>query len=180
MANDVFVSVDLSSLIKFGEQVDAQMHGSSGPIDAMITQWGVRYRSFAQERYDKYSKGGGDWAPLKESTIKRRRHGRNKSGLSAAILRDTNTMFTVLSPVFRNQPGALQQRLSDGILVGFGGPHRHPSGGTATIADIATFHNEGAGNLPQREIIVAPPSYVIDGMAQDGNRALQKLAEQIP
>ena len=37
--------------------------------------WARRFRSWAQERFDQASKGGGDWAPLKASTLGGRRLG---------------------------------------------------------------------------------------------------------
>lgn len=85
-----------------------------GDIDDVIalvaTKWGARYRSFVQERFDIFSKGGGDWPPLKASTVARRRKGRKKSKKPrATILRDTNTLFTALQPQFRGAPGAIEQ-----------------------------------------------------------------------
>jgi hypothetical protein len=88
-------------------------------------------------------------------------------------------MFTALSPTFTNKPGSLEQDIQYGIRVGYGGPQRHSTGGpggTATIADIASFHQNGAGRLPQRQIIVPPPSHVITKMGEDMQRAIDKLA----
>lgn len=50
----------------------------SGTIRACFKQWSRRYRSFAQRRFDKYSKGGGDWPALALSTIRARRKGKGQ------------------------------------------------------------------------------------------------------
>ncbi len=286
------VNVDFALLKKYADQIDAQFnHRAEGPITVAFKQWAVRYRAYTQERFDKFSKGGGDWAPLKESTKRRRRTGkkkrpklktfkpkksgilfdkktgnpktneRNKKRLGRAIsadrsaggklghrrrkirkqihalkskkkltpnqkkrlaklsirhanlgaklktfknqasriknrrafnkklaafnakikhtiLRDTNTLFTVLTPVFMGRPGSLQQGIQDGIRVGFGGPAAHPSAKRITIADIAENHQLGKGHLPVRKIIVEPIVSVINAMATDMERALNKLARE--
>lgn len=170
------VKIDLKGLKKFKHILDADMAGSgNGPVADAFKQWAARYRGFVQRRFNDYSKGSGDWPPLAESTIKARRG----KGIKVAILRDTSTLFAALAPVFAGAPGALERRIPFGIRVGYGGPHGHPSGGRATIADIAKFHNDGAGNLPERKIIVPPAKWHLDRMAADMRRALLKLAGDI-
>lgn len=53
----------------------AQSQGASppGPIRDMYMQWGRRAQGFNEERFDRFSIGGGDWAPLALSTIRARR-----------------------------------------------------------------------------------------------------------
>lgn len=183
------VKVDLKPLIQFRKNVDqdlrsgGQQSGGS-PIANAIKQWAVRYRAYIQERFYNYSLGGGDWPPLKISTIRARRgrkvkRGRSKIGLSAAILRDTGTLFNALSPEFVNKPGAIQEDIPFGVRVGYGGPGTYTKKhkGNATIADIANFHQIGAGHLPIREIIVPPSEHVIELMQQDMERALTKMRE---
>jgi hypothetical protein len=68
------IAVDLSGLEKFREQIESQInHRSTGPITKAFNQWVARYRSFIKERFDIYSKGGGNWAPLSEKTKAQRR-----------------------------------------------------------------------------------------------------------
>jgi len=158
----------------------------SGPVDAMFKQWGTRYLAFTRRRFVAFSGGGGDWPDLAPSTKKARRGPTSRkkvrrrkgaatttrgSGRKFAILRDTGTLLAALDV---GAPGNRFDRLPDGIEVGFGGPSRHPKG-KATIADIARFHNQGAGKLPQRKIIVPPDSPTVEGMRQDGVRAVQAL-----
>ena len=73
------VAVDLSGLHEFQEQVNAQLnHQQEGPITKAFKQWGARYRSYIKERFDIFSKGGGNWPPLSERTKKQRRKGNLK------------------------------------------------------------------------------------------------------
>lgn len=53
----------------------AQAEGASapGPIRAMYTRWGRRVQLFNEERFDRFSVGGGDWAPLALTTIRARK-----------------------------------------------------------------------------------------------------------
>lgn len=169
MSQDVVVN--LVPLKEFRGVVQSDLAGATnGPVRRAFKQWGYRYRTWAQQRFDAYSKGGGDWPPLKTK--------RKRGELAAAsILRDTNTLFTALDPTFSNKPGQLEEKIPFGIRVGFGGPHRHPSG-TATIADIAMFHDQGMGNNPQRQIIVDPPVQVVLQMARDMERGLATLVKE--
>lgn len=169
------VKVNLKPLKKFLRTVSQDLRLSgSGPIRKAIKQWAVRYRSFVRERFDKFSKGGGNWRPLSKRTLAGRRKGKGV-GLVAAILRDTGTLMAALQPTFTRKPGALERNIPFGVRVGFGGPAKH-KGGKATIADIASFHQEGKGSLPKREIIVSPSSKVITAMARDMERALSSVA----
>ncbi len=170
-------------------------------ITKMYKQWAVRYRRFSRRWFSQASRGGGQWPPLEDSTIRQRRHGGgavNKNGQirrisgggkrgvralrkalasgggQVAILRDTGTLFGALDPVFSSSPGAREQLIRNGIEVGFGGPAKHPKG-KATIADIASFHQFGSGNLPQREILVDPDTQTMSGMSNDADRAMAAL-----
>ena len=195
------VTVNLKGLERFRTQIEDQLNGAQGPIHDALQLWGVRYRSFAQQRFDIYSKGGGDWQPLAASTIKRRRKGtvsnvkalrelftvkveKDPSAISGgnqpSILRDTGLLFAALAPIFMGAPGAIEEFIKWGIRVGYGGPQKHSLGNTktpATIADIAKFHNDGhPPHLPQRIIIADPPLALTDEMARDMDKALAKLA----
>lgn len=55
-----------------------------GPLRTAIMRWGEFYRSFARERFYQYSRGGGDWPPLAQSTIRGRRNYRDPAQLLRA------------------------------------------------------------------------------------------------
>lgn len=173
----VNVTIKIPGLQRF---IKALQPPVAAPIRAAYRQWGARARSFLWERFDTFSKGGGNWPALAASTMRQRRgaarHNKKKPR-KFAILVDTGMMKAVLAPVFAGAPGAIQTDLKNGITIGFGGPGKHAAGGSATLADIASFHNEGAGHLPQRKIIVPPPGSVKSLMVADMQRALKKVQE---
>jgi len=109
-----------------------------------------------------YSRGGGNWKPLKR---KRRRGKRAR----ASLLRDTGTLFAALNVVFSGAAGQLQKLIPKGIRVGFGGPGKHPKA-LITVAELAAVHNFGLGRVPKREIIVDPSIKVLNEMANDIKR----------
>jgi hypothetical protein len=144
---------------------------------SVYNQWAARYRSFAQERFVKFSRGKGTWPPLAPSTIARRRKGRGrrrdaqgraigKRARVVAILRDTGTLFAALDVHFTRNPGQLQKDLPHGVQVGFGGPGKHPKA-PMSVADLASIHHFGLGRVPARPIIVDPPNKVLNQMSTD-------------
>jgi hypothetical protein len=239
---EVKVQVDLKPLQRFNSAVQegfANPNASGNPVRTAIKQWSARYRGFVRDRFDRYSKGGGDWPPLALGTTRGRRDVRKRairlrklkkelrsltgkkgsSGWAAkmkkkrdqidkviqgnknrtrtstardtrrggiivsaggelmatvTILRDTGMLFNALDPNVEGRPGALSRDVPFGIEVGYGGPGRYPGGGPS-ISDIASFHNEGGGRLPKREIIVAPSEQVIEAMEKDMDRAIAQL-----
>ncbi len=174
------VRLNLEPLKRFAAAIRADLRTTgNGPIRRAMRQWAARYRGFAQQRFDKFSKGGGGWPPLAASTKARRRKarkGRKKGAArSFSLLRDTGLLFAALDTPWTRKPGALQEDIEFGVRVGYGGPAKYP-GGKATIADIAGFHQEGKGRLPKREIIVDPDDRTVDAMAGDMERALGQMA----
>lgn len=125
----------------------------------VYSKWIIRYRAFVQKRFNKLSRGSGEWPPL-----------RYRKG---SILRDTNTLFTVMAPTLQAPGGSVNDFLSDksGVEIGYDGNQSHPGG--ATIAQIAFWHQTGAGNLPIRKIIVPPDNTTLQAMVMDMERALR-------
>jgi len=161
------VTISLDKLKLWRKSIRSQLkQSSSGDLTVVFKQWAVRYRSFAQDRFDRASKGDGTWERLSPVTIARRRKG------SSTILRDTGTLFAALAPTWSAPPGSINELIDGGVRVGFGGSASHPEG-FATIAQIASYHQVGGGRLPRREIIVQPTSNVIDAFASDLERALK-------
>lgn len=188
---------------------------ATGHLERCFRRWAMRYRSFAQRRFARLSRGGGEWAPLKPATIRRRRTGRGEYHLgrtrgaalqklkrmargaegddgktiriqkriaavlgNVAILRDTGALFAALQPTLDTSTAAIEEIVQRGIRVGYGGPHRHPKG-KATIADIAAFHDTGAGRLPKRQIIVDPDAATQRGMATDLENAIDAISGEV-
>jgi len=104
--------------------------------------------------------GGGEWAPLKESTIKRRRKGKGTG--SPAILRDTGALFASLQPGVSGGLMKSSPLRPSGVKIFLGGAERYSDG--TTLEDVATFHHEGKGHLPAREILVQPDAATIKKM----------------
>jgi len=238
------VKVPARKFARFRSLLATCLRSGESPIGEVYEQWAAVYAGAMYERFDTYSKGGGDWPALASSTIWARRRatkgGKEKtevlkrqvfkaqkkikvaferlhkakisgnsiriskaeskyriaslksitplkklqeaktsmSGIS--ILRDSGKLMEALSPSMVNAPGRLQNLIPFGIEVGFGGPALHP-GGKSSIADIATYHQVGNPNLPQRQIIVHPDEWnknLIPRMADLMSKGIRKLLRQ--
>ena len=124
-----------------------------------------RMRSQWFHRFDRFSRGGGNW----RSTNRRRgSRGRNR----AKILRKTNTLIKALSPVFRGLAGQWEKIRGNSVETGYGGSARHPEA-KMTVLSLARIHNEGLGIVPRRQIIVQPNAETRRLMIQDGERILK-------
>lgn len=163
------VRVDMTPFLKFRDKIVS----NAGFVKIALKQWAAIYRGFVQERFDKFSKGGGNWKPLAPSTIAGRRKG-GGVGLVATILRDTNTLYAALDPGTL-KPGAIEQHTNFGVTVGYGGGDRHPEG-QVSIADIAGWHDQGTNRIPQRQIIVPPDDKTIRLMSNAMERAMHLTA----
>lgn len=182
------VTFDMSGLNGVLRDLQTQLGAgaSIGPVRAWVKQIGVRYLAFTRTRYSRYSRGGGDWAPLSPETIKRRRKARAgtaaaskviraATGGDAAILVDTGTLFGALN---RGAPGNRFEDIPGGVRVGWGDLRHAKTGkGAATLADIAHYHQTGAGRLPARPLLVEPDAQTITGMMGDGRRAVERLLQ---
>ena len=167
MAN---VRVDLRALNKFAAVVASDLRGASfGPIRKALKQWAARFRAATRKRFIRMASSG--WKRL----VHKRKRGSKKAALP---LRNTGTLLAVLETVFTKKPGQLEQKIPFGVRVGYGGDGGHPDGDGVTVAQIAEWHQTGAGNLPIREIIVEPgklnPS-PIPAMRRDMLRALKEM-----
>jgi hypothetical protein len=173
------VKVNLAPLKRFPDDVRRGLAGRSGPIRDAVRVWAAMYRSFAQERFKVQSRGGGEWPPLKDSTVKRRRKGRRGSNAPrASILWNTGTLVGGLTPRFVGAPGQLQEDIPFGVRVGYG-PDPHPgSNGRVTVKDLAQWHQTGAGNLPERPIIVDPDRRTVQMMADEMEDAIRRSLRQ--
>lgn len=164
----VRIPVNLAKLAGQGatpEMIQEALEKTAGP-----------YYAFLRTRFEEFSAGGGDWAPLAESTLERRRHG-SGSG-DDQILRDTGGLMRSINNL--GQYGG-KQEISGTTLVFSFAPVQHgpdsagrPSKGT--YAAIAAAHQEGNPdrNLPQRKIIVPPDEETKEQMKAQLLRVIKK------
>lgn len=168
------VSINLKGLTKFRGELGA---GSSDTQARVLKVWEFRYKGFIFNRFNSFSRGGGDWPALAESTIAKRRSGGGDG--SPAILVDIGLLRGALTPVVTPPPGWESKKGPWQVEVGYGGAAAHGEGGHATIADIASFHNRGTDHLPKRTIIVKPPDDVLKAMGVDAARILNKRGGEL-
>lgn len=163
------VTIDLTSYDRFQRDIIKAMRNGTGEFKTVYKQWAVRYRGFISRRFAEYSRGGGDWPPLKTP----RKRGKLEE---AAILRDTSTLFQATTAVFANHPGQSEQQIRNGIRVAIDGGN-HPSG-KLTVGEIAEIHQEGLGRNPKREIFVVPPEKIVSQMVNDARRGIDKMIKR--
>jgi len=152
--------IDASLLSRFGTQLQAAVRSFGGgpqPMRNALKQAGAVYMGFTRQRFEAFSRGGGDWDPLAPSTLKGRRKGRRTQGRrrseqatrileargvsnagDAAILRDSGILFNSITTFERED-------IAGGIRVGSG-------------VQYGKFHDEGGknGRPPKRQIFVDP------------------------
>ena len=161
--------------------------GSAGPVRSMLRQCGKRYLSAMKRRALKNSRGGGEWPALKPSTVRtRRKGGKKRGGVNVVKVKDTggnvailNNTGVLIGALQKGNPHNLFKDIRRGVRVGFG-PTKHPDDKTVTIAQIARWHHDGAGNLPARKLLHDPKSdpSLMRGMSSDAERALNRMFKQ--
>ncbi len=171
------VAVNLHGLRKFKTALSNDLRTSeSRPIRDALNEWAVILARFWTARWSMFSAGGGDWRPLKPKY----KAWKARKGLLTLILRATDLMFQSFAPEMAKKPGRLSEEIPNGIRVGFGGGMNYPhtTNPNVTIAQIAMFHQTGAGNLPKRKIIVPPDTETRALMRATMQEAVQEAAHQ--
>lgn len=163
--------------------------------------WTQRVRTFLERRFDKNSRGGGDWRPLSPETIRRKmkkakaNQKRNRRKNRAAdfsaldssfggvsILMDTGVLRAALNPQKEN-PGYVQRQMINGeeatVSLGFGGDAKHPESKSGiTIVELARIHHFGTRRgIPARPIIVLPDDATWEDMRTRANRIIGKRTQ---
>lgn len=128
--------------------LEQELKRPRGPVKRALDTWERLYGAFIVARFDRFSRGTGNWRKLKPATIRRKR--------SSAILVDRRILRLGLAA-----KGGVRALGRDGLTLrfGFGNKSRHPARrgrSKLTIADIATIHHAGLGRVPARKILVAP------------------------
>lgn len=126
----------------------------------LLGAWGVIYRLDLRERFARFSRGGGNWARLAESTARRKR--------SNAILRDTDALFMDMAGLDNSTSCVQMQIQGDSMEVSLGGGRMYEDG--QTTGDVAGYHQEGGPNLPRRLIIVQPSQPALQRMRVKGRQ----------
>lgn len=158
------------------------------------------YATAMDRRFGQQSRGGGEWPPLTEATILRRRMGKGGGTRGQAVrrafrgLRRARTAEGIRKKAARvskltsmagvsilQDTGTLRAGITvgfalddipNGVRYGFAGPH--PKKGV-TLAKLATWHHTGAGRLPVRRILVAPDELTQNRMAGVIRRAARRM-----
>jgi len=147
----------------------------SGPYNRMWKQIGAIMLGFWRRRYERFSKGGGDWKDLAPSTKRGRQKAKrgSKGQRRFAILRDKGLLLNALAV---GSGGSVLERRGRGIRVGFSN-RKHPES-DFTLADLADTHQRGnpAGNLPARPILVEPDARTIRTLRRVISATIPKAA----
>jgi hypothetical protein len=142
--------------------------------------WGVIYRSYTRQRFDKLSKSGGsgEWPDITEETKQRRRKGKKKVvGRLIAILRDTNMLFAALTTVAGSMLKYFPYTNKIGFVARLESSKKHKKG-NATLQEIAEYHHHGEGYLPVRKIIDLPDMLHFNQMKSVAHKIMQRWGKR--
>jgi hypothetical protein len=149
----------------------------------LLNQIGRVYMAFISRRYHKYSRGGGDWAPLAPATIRQRRSGsqrqlgvnRLRTGGNVAILVNDALLISALGSAGRPGRGGVLRVRGTKLRVGFSDTAKHAGAGI-TFAALADIHQRGnpRRNLPARPILVEPDQVTIETIRALLRRAVER------
>lgn len=155
------LKIDLRSLDKLVRELSVSGRAAH---DELLIRWIVRYKKYAKAEYNRNSRGGGLWPPLKKNTRKRVKK------RSRLILKDSDTLSKTLDPIptlnKTPSPGIRTRRTNRGVVISFGGSGRHPYS-KLSIAKLATVHHLGLGRVPRRTILVPVTDVIMKRMQTD-------------
>lgn len=149
------VKVDL----KKHKALKSAIENGTGPVRETLESFEKLYRSFALRRFDKFSRGGGDWPKNSAGTRKGKR--------SSAILVDTRIMRLGLGFGIRSI-----KTTKNSVTFAFVNPSAHPGAGIS-IAELASIHDKGQG-VPKRKILVRPDQETVSRMLDMVKRKFMK------
>lgn len=121
------------------------------------------YKAFILKRFRKFSGGGGNWARLAPSTIRRKGH--------SAILRDTDLMVSKLDPHIKNTEGILTPSARAGLNIVSGIEGNYPKG--TPVDDVFEIHDKGKGRMKKRQILVGMDEETAEKVARVADTATQ-------
>lgn len=164
MANAWRWSINMSKLRTVAAKLRAE------PFKELFESWGDAYAQFIQKRFDRLSRGGGEWPPLKPATIRAKRRA-GFGGTARLILVMTRFLRRHLDPWLSRTSFKVTP---NGVNVAFGKSARHPRA-HVPVSTLALWHHEGAGRLPVRKIIVNADMATINKMKALGLRAIDRF-----
>lgn len=123
------------------------VEGDPRALNGMFKAMDRVYRAFIRLRWRTFSRGGGNWRRLADSTIQRKKH--------ALILIDTKLAYGSVNPefeeVFSIKPDKRTQFKAE---VTFGSKAQYPSG--ITVNEVMSYHQKGTDTMPARPVLVSP------------------------
>ena len=162
----------------------------------ILKVWAQRIRTFLLREFDKNSKGGGTWKPLKRPRREPRParvDKRNAEQVSIAqhfanqaILVDTGALRMALNPR-EHKPGGLEQIRIEGdkatLSVGWGGNDMNPpskyrktkKSPHITISELAVIHHYGTTTIPARPLLVQPDEKTISALTTIAEKEIEKF-----
>ena len=162
----------------------------------ILKVWAQRIRTFLLREFDKNSKGGGKWKPLKRPRREPRParvDKRNAEQVSIAqhfanqaILVDTGALRMALNPR-EHKPGGLEQIRIEGdkatLSVGWGGNDMNPpskyrktkKSPHITISELAVIHHYGTTTIPARPLLVQPDEKTISALTTIAEKEIEKF-----
>ena len=157
------VVLDLGRLHKLRDFIRRR----SNAARKVILEWSKLYSGFIQERFVRFSRGGGNWPPIKPGTAARKGHD--------DILVDTLLMYEQLDPTIQGFHNVQQGSGPFQATVTFGGNAHYPDG--TSVQTVMGYHQTGAGNLPVRRILVPPDNATKKEMGDVAKKAMLEHAE---
>lgn len=163
----------------------------------ILKVWAQRIRTFLLREFDKNSKGGGKWAPLKRERREpkpARIDKRNAEQVSIAkhfenqaILVDTGALRMALNPR-EKKPGSLEEIKLQGdkatLTVGWGGNDLNPPSKRdkkrkktphITISELAVIHHYGTTTIPARPLLAQPDEATMNALVKIAENEIDKF-----
>lgn len=156
------IALQLSGLTKATKTLSDARAMESEVLEPVVSE----YRAFVLKRFDKFSRGGGNWPPNSPQTQKRKG--------STAILVDTRAMRLGLAAdgIGMTDLKTLSGRVR--MTFSFTSPEAHPKSKKLTISDLASIHHAGQGRVPARPILARPTPDVRLRMATRGIESIAR------
>lgn len=135
---------------------------SSSYTRELLNAWAKIYLAFLQRRFRTNARGGGEWKAIEDATKKRK--GSNQ------ILIEIGKLFRAL------QLGAagndvLISPATLSVLIGYSDANHS---GSLSFRQLGTFHQEGQGNNPVREIFIPPDQKTMKQMVRAAQIAFDR------